>query len=58
MDAAGMAVGSRPTLPGAAAGQAIASVEGAPKSEFATLLEDRAIGAIGDMILDLLKPPW
>jgi hypothetical protein len=35
----------------------IASIEGAQKIEFATLLENRAIGAIGDVIFNFLKPP-
>jgi hypothetical protein len=42
--------------PAGAAGQVIASVEGAQKIEFATLLENRAIGTIGEMIFNFLKP--
>jgi hypothetical protein len=43
--------------PAGAAGQVIASIEGAQKIEFATLLENRATGAIGELIFDFLKPP-
>jgi hypothetical protein len=40
-----------------AAGQVIVSIEDAHKIEFATLLENRAIGTIGEMIFNFLKPP-
>jgi hypothetical protein len=43
--------------PATAAGQVIASIEGAQKIEFATLLENRPIETIGEMIFNFLKPP-
>jgi hypothetical protein len=52
----GAAVGRYSSMNARSAGHVIASIEGAQKIEFGTLLESRAIGTIGEMIFDVLKP--